>query len=181
MALRVKGFKPHDEREYVPKARDNRKSDTPTRVWIKTPTEKDKRDVAADDSIVRVSVDEKGIPIKDAIGNPMMEFVNKSTVEMQVRALGLFVARVENYVGAAGPILTGEDLAEHGDTDVVLEVYQEVMLSLSLSEVESKNSEGSPASSSGATRVSDGTVTGACEPRTSEPEIALEGIAVSDT
>jgi hypothetical protein len=172
MALKVKGFPPHEDRVYVPKAFDNRKSDTPARVWIKTPTEKDKRDVAADDNVVRVAIDEKGVPIKDKDGNPMMEFVSTSTVEMQARVLGRFVTRVENYDGAAGPILTGADLAEHGDTGVVLEVYQEIMLSVSLSESESKNSEGSPASSSGAIPVSDGTALSACEPTTAQPGTA---------
>jgi hypothetical protein len=169
MAINFTGPAPHTEREYAPQVFGNRQDPKPCKVWIKTPTEKDKREVEGDGSVIKFSVDNDGMPLRDAAGNPVMQIDNEETMRRHHRALERFVVRVENCTGPAGPILTGADLAEHGLTSLVTEVYREIMASVSLSDAEQKKSKGSPDSCSAATQVSGGIVDGASPAKTSEP------------
>jgi hypothetical protein len=158
MALNFTGHKPHEEREFVPSAFDNKSSSTPVRVYIRTPTERDKREVEGDGSVIRFAVDSDGAPLKDKDGNPLMEIDNQETMRRHHIAVERFVARVENCTGPAGPIVTGADFATYAPTAIVTEVYREVMSALSLTESEAKKSEGSPSFCSVAIQASGGTV-----------------------
>jgi hypothetical protein len=180
MARKIKGYKPHNEREYIPKAFGNRSEKDPIRVWIKTPTERDKREVDGEDSVIRFSVGQDGSPAKDHNGDPIMELDNQESMRRHHRALERFVVRVENYESPAGPIATGKDLAEFGETVIVTDVFHEIMAATSLSEAESKNFKGSPAFSAAATQASGGTATSACAVATSDPATAPEAPKSSD-
>ena len=181
MARKIQGYKPHDEREYIPKAFGNRQDDAPIRVWIKTPTERDKREVEGDGSVIRFAVDKDGSPLRDSVGNPLMEIDSEETMRRHHRALERFVSRVENYSRAEGPIDTGAEFAEHGETEIVTEVYREIIGAVSLSDVDAKKSNGSPDSSSAATQASDGIAPSASAQTTNAPETAPAGAGSSAT
>lgn len=152
--LKTTGHKPNEEREFVPSSFGNRQDPTPCRVWIRTPTEKDKREIHGDRSVVRFAVGDDGKPVIGENGLPMMEVDNQESTRLHHAAVSRCVVRVENYIGPGDvPITSGAELAEHGATDIVTEVYQEIMKSLSLSVVDAKKSEGSPSSCSGATQA----------------------------
>jgi len=153
MSLNFTGYKPHEEREFIPTAFDNSASSTPVRVFIRTPTERDTREVADAGSVIRFAIDQDGVPLKDKDGNPLMDIDNQETMRRHHIAVERFVARVENCTGPAGPIVTGADFATYAPTAIVTEVYREVMSGLSLTEPETKKSEGSPSSCSVATQA----------------------------
>jgi hypothetical protein len=173
MGRKIKGYKSHDEREYIPEAFGNRDDSNPIRVWIKTPTEKDKREVEGDGSVIRFAVDDEGMPLRDKEGNPVMEIDNEETMRRHHKAIERFVAKVDNYAGPDGDIVTGRQFSEYGETAIVTEVYREIMASISLSDEEAKKSEGLP-SSSVATQACSGIASSACGLMTSEPEIVPE-------
>jgi hypothetical protein len=179
MAIHFTGPTPHEERGYTPQVFGNRQDPKPCKVWIKTPTEKDKREVEGDGSVINFAVDSDGMPLRDANGNPMMRIDNEEAMRRHHRALARFVVRVENCTGPAGPILTGANLAEHGHTALVTEVFHEVMRAVELTADEIKKSEGSHASLLVATQASVGTVASASAQKTNEPATAQEDRASS--
>jgi len=181
MARKLQGFTPNSEREYVPAAFGNRQDPDPVRVWIRQPTERDKREVEGDCSVIRFAIDDAGSPLRDSDGNLLMQVDNEEAMRRHHRALERFVVRVENYDCPSGGISTGKDLAEHGETAIVTEVYGEIMTSLTPSVDESKKSKGSPGSCSAATQASDGIAKSVSGQMTTGPATVQEEKADSPT
>lgn len=134
---RVPGQKPGSLVEYVPEAFGNRSESEPVRVWLRVPSESDKRahlcDIAS-----RVEVTAGGAP-------RMMLSLTDVFARKEV-AIRRFVERVEGYVGAdAQPILTGADLWERGELPVCNEVDAEIERLLALGGEEKKSSSDSSA------------------------------------
>lgn len=182
MGRKIKGYKPGDERLYIPEAFGNRKDTEPVKVWIKTPTERAKREIEGDRSMIRFSVDADGKPVTDSAGNPVMQIDNEESTRRHHLAVERFVVRVENYEGRGGVAITnGADLAEHGDTAIITELFQEIWSSLSLSVDESKKLEGSHSSCSAATQALHGTAENACATDKASGETATAAIPDSCT
>ena len=145
MSRKVFGYPVGDVRSYVPSAFGNRDSQDPVTVWIKSPTEKAKREIEGDGSIVRFSIGDNGEPLKDKFGNLLMHVDQEEATRRHHVAVSQCVQKVENYLTPSGlPIATGADLAEHGETEILVEAYNEIMRSMSLTEIEKKKLEGSP-------------------------------------
>ena len=105
---------------------------------IKTPTEGEKRRFASKDKTLEIDMDKGGL------ARPRMDL--EELCARQERFVRGFLVSVEGgYTNAAGePIANGDDLAEHGDTDIVAEVALEIERSLSLGAEASKKSDASP-------------------------------------
>jgi hypothetical protein len=161
MALNFTGHKAHSEREYIPEAFGNRESTTPARVWISVPTERDKREIEAGGKAWRFKTDARGMPVMGADGSPQVEIDAGEITRRHHKAVEMCVVRVENYSTPDGEIKTGADLSTHGKTEILTEVYKEIMSGMELSVDESKKSDGSPSSCSAATPALDGTASGA--------------------
>lgn len=147
-----------ETREYIPKAFGNRDDSTPVKIIIKNPTEYEKRKLSSESSIAKTVLDEFGKPKLDKDGDPQIEINLKNENERQKKVIELFVVSVINYFTANGkPIQTGEDLAMHGESEFVSEVYIEIIASLSLKETDIKKLE-APCGClpKGETRQSDG-------------------------
>lgn len=134
----IAGEKPGSEVSYTPEAFGNREDSEPVRVSYTVPSERERRKmVSAGDTIeVKPNPD-------DPDGKPIIVTKADQHVDRQAHALESCVLRVEGYQGRGGPILTGTDLAEHGETEIVSEVYNEIMGNHDLTEDEAKKPEGS--------------------------------------
>jgi len=128
----VHGYPPGQVREYTVKIDDSIK------VWIKSPTEGEKRRLSQEGEVIRFDT-ETGMVVD--VGMLRMDRI----VAKHERFVRGFVEKVEGYTNAAGvPIVNGDDLAEHGDNDIVAEVALEVEKSLSLGAEAAKKSDASP-------------------------------------
>lgn len=116
----------------------NLDDDEPVTVYIKNPTEAEKRRLYY-----------KFVGVKEDIENS----------EQWKQATLAFVDKVENYTSASGKaILNGEDLYNHGDFQIVEDVAAEVIAALSMTEESRKKQEEPQASPSRETSPSPGTV-----------------------
>ena len=151
MARQAQGPAHGGERRYAPRALGNRTGPAEDRVTVvlRNPTAHDRRDLyAAHPPWTRVGDEFK----TDAAGAAAF---NRAVVER-------FVVSVENYIDQNGsPITDGPALAEHGDTAIVVEVADEIVLGLSLGEASGKGYAGSSDSSPAVTSPSPLTVTNA--------------------
>lgn len=110
MARKVQGPVPNRRHVYVPKALGNRLAPTEDQVQVhlRMPSEADRRRAMA-----------RAMGVKDFEGQKPLPGMFITAGQELAR---LCVFRVENYEGAAGPIVDGDDFADHGETELVTEV-----------------------------------------------------------
>lgn len=179
---RVKGPKPGELRAFEPTSFGN--AEVPeadrVRVWIRNPTEQEKREATSlADSVEFVE------PEGDDETQPQVR-VDMRVVLSRVGAfVRQFVEGVDNYEGPAGETINdGETLLRHGETPIVLEVADEVEHATSLSEAERKNSERPSVCSVEATPRSAGIVPSANDTASTKTAIATEpapSLSISQT
>lgn len=117
MARRVKGRRAGLDYWWTPTAFDNHKEDSPVRVLIKAPNERERRDLYA---------------------SPLDRKAMLETAEL---ACQRHVKAVEGYEDSAGsPIINGKDLAKHGETEFVTEIYGEIVATSRMEQDEKKDS-----------------------------------------
>jgi len=124
-------YKPGDVREYTVKIDDTIK------VWIRTPTEGEKRRTASEGETLSFDTETGEIT---GLGTLQMGHL----VAKNERFIRGFVDKVEGNSPAGVAMATGDDLAEHATSDVVAEVALEVERSLSLGDESAKKSDASP-------------------------------------
>ena len=141
---KVCGHKPGAEVKFVPTSFGNDRDDDPVTVWYRSPSERERRRLLAggDEITVRQGDD----------GKPVVKTTSASNVDRQTRTIEALVVKVKNYTGRKGPIANGEDLAEHGETEIVTEVFNELTSNLALTDDEQKKSPGPSGSPGRATR-----------------------------
>ena len=127
MALRVNRPPWGEERRYVPKAFGNREDSDPCAVYIRQPTEAQRRAVTRTATAgAGFSIGSDGQPALDENGDIRISF-GDDQIDWQREIVKRFVVRVENYTDSRGNAITnGEELAEHGDSAVVEEVANEI-------------------------------------------------------
>ena len=128
MGRKIKGPSPDRVREFIPEAFDNRQDPDPYKVWIKDPTESDKRQLVA----LQTSLEG---------GAPAAAVDLASMIRWQQQAVELHVERVEGYSMRGIEITNGDSLAQHGESEIVAEVALEIFTAASLTELEKKPSE----------------------------------------
>jgi len=138
MGRKVHGYPPGVERCYIPQAYNNRQDPDPIKVWIRQPTEADKRRLTAGGEPYEFET-------RDGVTSCKVDLAR--AVEKQIAYVVGFVTRVEGYTSASDkPITDGAMLAELGEAAIVTEVADEIRDQLSLTETERKNS-GQPSGS----------------------------------
>ena len=118
------GIAPGTERAYVPQSGGNGEDPDPIVVWFTQPTEKDRRWIVGD---VRIANGESQSTLRD-----QQAWIEKSVLR--------FVTSVSGYGGADGqPIDTAERLVEHGETEILAEVGQAILVSTEMTDAEKKH------------------------------------------
>ena len=131
----VQAYSPGDLRRYVPDIDDNRRDPSPVTVWIRQPTERQKRALDEVGTKWVAVVDETGKVVVDERGNVHLRRDESIANKRAELACERCVEKVENYVGANGePIETGAQLAEHGELLFVRDIGAEIETSFSLRE-----------------------------------------------
>ena len=139
MARRVPGYASGKERKFIPESFENRSDDAPIAVWIRTPTEREKREVMST-AAANVETDSDGAAVLDESGAPRIKLDLEYSIRWQNAVVKRFVSRVENYGSSADtPIETAADLLEHGETEILSEVAAEILTGLSLADEEKKH------------------------------------------
>jgi hypothetical protein len=183
MSRRVKSYAPGELRRYVPEAFGNARDPEPVTVWIRYPTERQKRelDKVGGKSLMAIGAD--GKVVRDAAGNPIVEVDNAAANRRAELACELFVEKVENYTNAAGePIENGAELALHGETEILSDIASEIEHSLTLRADLGKSSSAQSDSKQSETQASAGTAPGASEKElTSSATVAPELTPSSST
>ena len=128
MGRSIQGPRPDQVREFIPEAFDNRQDPDPYKVWIKDPTEADKRKLVA----LQTSLE---------AGAPAAAVDLASMIRWQQEAVKIHVERVEGYSMRGVEITDGDSLAKHGESEIVAEVALEIFTAASLTEQEKKPSE----------------------------------------
>jgi len=145
----------------VPTAYDNIKDPTPVTVWLREPTERQRREIAAFGQTIRVTGD------KD---NPTLTLDAVDDLAQQHQAVESCVEKVENYTACfTAPdgaietieITNGELLARYGEQLFVYEAAMQVLRAATPSEEVKKKSSGLPSSSLPVTVPSSGGATSA--------------------
>ena len=161
MARKVPGYAHGKERKYLPEAFENRDDEEPIAVWIKTPTERQKREVMQM-AAASIETDDQGDAVTDSDGIPQMKIDLAYSMRWQNSVIVKFVSRVENYNGSDGnPIATGQELLDHGETEIVSELSAEILTGLSLDESEKKSLPDLSDITANQTRAPDGIATNA--------------------
>ena len=151
MARKVPGPPQGKKRKFIPEAFENRADENPIAVWIKTPTEREKRD-AMQEAAPQFEATENGAA-------PGLAFDFAASMRWQNTIVESFCVGVENYSAADGSeIATAADLVEHGETEIVSEIAAEILTALSLTEPEKKKSIGSSGTTPKTTQAPGGTV-----------------------
>ena len=117
----IKGKIQGEEFEYIPESFDNKSSDKPVKVKLKSPTERERRRCMA---MLRTHGSGE-LSIEDAFR--VHEFCAET-----------FVISVENYKVRGKDILTGKDLAEFGETDLLIELSSVIIAEQATPEEEKK-------------------------------------------
>ena len=125
MARMVKGPRPGDEREFIPEAFENRRDPDPLKIWIKDPSEGEKR------SLIALQSSLQG-------GTPSLEMDLETMIKWQCETVRRHVVKVYGYTVREIEITNGEQLAEHGESELIAEVSLEVFQATSLSTDEKK-------------------------------------------
>lgn len=116
MARQVKGRPAGVVYEFVPKAFDNDRDTDPVKFFIKAPNDAQRRDI--------VTVDENS-------PSDQMRSVK--------RAVSNHIIKVENYNDTTGkPITDARELITHGETEFLVEVFQELLTSTAIKEAQKK-------------------------------------------
>lgn len=165
---KVKGPPAGVERTYVPRVGGD-----PIRVVIKNPTEADKRRIFSSlRTSVKLGADGKAELGPD--GKPVVEVSLGDGEAWKREALKLCVVRIEDYTGTSGaPIVTGDDLAEHGETEIIEDVAAEIITGFSLTEEQKKTPARPSGSSSPATPAQGGTASSADASSSAAPADAM--------
>ncbi len=121
MGRRITGRVPGTVWKYIPKAFDNDKDPDPVVVWIKHPSEGDRRQCYTSGA---------GSSGRDRL-NDFATMVCRS------------VDKVENYDGPAGPISTGAEFVQYAEHALFWEIADAIESDPPLSGDEQKKSEGS--------------------------------------
>lgn len=124
------GHKPGELVKFVPEAFGNRNDQDPVTIWYRSPSEHERR--------VYMTFGQSLI-----IQNGIVTTNSDDHVERQARMVEGLVEKVENYTGRAGPIKNGSDLAKHGESEIVSEVYLELTSASVLTPDVEKKSDGS--------------------------------------
>jgi len=161
VARQVKGPPAGNDRKYTLKALGNR--DGPpgdvVSVWIRTPNEREKREIQATGKGLQIAIGDDGMPEHNEAGQMIGVMKNSDDLVRVHLALERHVTKVENYNNSAGePISDGADFAKYGDDEFVYELAAEILHGVSWTEEQRKKYKGSPAIGSEATRQQDGTV-----------------------
>ena len=159
MARSVTGPQPNQLREFIPEAFENHADPDPYKVWIRDPSEADKRNLIA----MQTGVD---------AGAPASKVDLASMIAWQRKAVEVHVERVEGYAMRGIEITDGKLLAEHGETEIVAEVAYEIFAATSLTEQEKKRSRKRRGSTSRKTKALNGSVANASKPGLQSGEIA---------
>ena len=140
--MRAQGAVPGVESEYIPKARDNRKEPEPIKLIWRTLNSGTKRTVLDGERISGAGV-------------------ILSMDSFRRKLLIASILSVHNYERPSTigwePIEDGADLADHGDTQIVDEIFFHFLESFSLGEEGNEESAESSASTQAGTNPSDGT------------------------
>ncbi len=154
MARRVPGLASGSVQTFVPDVDGNRSDPNPVQIDYRVPTEAERR--AFFSGRTRFAVDAKGAPVS---GNGKVDVEVEETEQWQHRAVRLCVLAVRNYTDNADrPILTGADLATHGESEIVFPTANEILATRSgLSDDQKKSSAPRSGSSARETPPSDGT------------------------
>lgn len=125
----VPGPVPGVVRPFIPSAFENRNDPIPVKVWIKQPTEDDKRKF---DAATKLQLRMEGSEMRAVIPGG-------AELERWRDLVSKFVEKVENYSAPDGNAIdNGKKLAEHGETEFLKEIAHEIMTAASLSEQEKK-------------------------------------------
>lgn len=132
----IPGPIPGEMRKYAPDVEidgwRNLDDSLPVTVWIRQPTEGEKRHLVDVMSARNVTY---------TVGGEVEKVDLLQDEKWRDQAIEAHVSKVENYTDAAGrPIVTGKDLAEHGEALIVFQVAAEIIKDTRLSEDERKNS-----------------------------------------
>lgn len=148
MPRRVPGLAPNSLIAYVPKHDGNDTDPAPVKVFIRAPTQGEKRDYM----IATV----KTLRIASVEGEVKLEF--SDVLDRQRRFVETFVVSVEGYEDQHGvPITDAAGLWERGELVLAGEVADYIASLLNLDETQRKNSKGSSGSPQATTPVSAGT------------------------
>ena len=171
MARRVFSYPPGLVRKYIPAPFKNRGDPEPITVWVKSPTEAEKRLAAAEGQTTKIRMP-KGL--SDSSGTTI-EIAGAAKEEQMRELLSRFVTKVDNYLAADGhAIKDGADLFVNGDSPVVEDVFTEIMQCLSLTDGEKKLWRAPLSSLLVATQASAGIVASASMPESSTNATAPE-------
>lgn len=164
MGRRVPGPVPGAERPFVPAVPGE-----PVRLVLRTPTEGRKR------LYIRASIGDVEI---DETGRKAARQTPEDEMDARRALLRDCVVSIADYVGADGkPIETGEQLHEHGESEIVNAVVDELMRRASLTEEEKKTSAASSASAPTSTAPSPGTAASASGSSSTSNEAADQAAA----
>lgn len=159
MARSVSGPQPNALREFKPESFENHADPDPYKVWIRDPSEADKRNLISMQTGVEA-------------GAPAATVDLASMIAWQRRAVEVHVERVEGYAMRGVEITDGKLLAEHGETEIVAEVAYEIFSATSLTEVEKKPSKKRRGCKSRKMKALNGIVESASKQDCTLPEIA---------
>ena len=165
MGRSIQGPRPDQVREFIPEAFDNRQDPDPYKVWIKDPTEADKRKLVA----LQTSLE---------AGAPAAAVDLASMIRWQQEAVKIHVERVEGYSMRGVEITDGDSLANHGESEIVAEVALEIFTAASLTEQEKKRSEKPLASNSATIHRCDGIAEDASTTDSQLAEIVSAPVAI---
>ena len=165
MARSIQGPRPDQVREYIPEAFDNRQDPDPYKVWIKDPTEADKRKLVALQTSIEAGAPAAGVDLA-------------SMIRWQQEAVKMHVTKVSGYSMRGVEITDGDSLAKHGESEIVAEVALEIFTAASLTEQEKKPSEKPHDSNSAMIHRCDGIAESASATDSQKVETVSEPMAI---
>ena len=132
----VEGPTPGSVREFQPESFGNRAEEDPIRIWIKDPTEAEKRTLQLMQTELQFNAGEL---VKDSDGVPQITVTLQAMAKHQRAAILGHVHKVEGYTVRGVEINNGETLADMGETEILAETALEITMALSLSADEKKD------------------------------------------
>ena len=116
MARSVNGHAAGTTRVFVPKSFNNNLDSDPVKITITAPTLREQR-ALYNHALNAQNVTDEGVSVSF-----------EKSLQMYEAALRAHIVQISNYTQADGtPIATGEDLAEHGELDFIVEVASEIL------------------------------------------------------